>query len=50
MKEEAKCDQLMELFYRVYDELQKLQSQKSDFERRVQQLHEEKSTLMRKKR
>ena len=26
INEEAKCDQLMELFYRVYDELQKLQN------------------------
>lgn len=28
----------MELFYRVYEELQKLQAQKSEFDRRMQTL------------
>ena len=50
INEEAKCDQLMELFYRVYDELQKLQNQKNEFERRVSALHDEQNDLIRQQK
>ena len=50
INEEAKCDQLMELFYRVYDELQKLQNQKNEFERRISALHDEQNDLIRQQK
>ena len=40
----------MELFYRVYDELQKLSSQKNDFERKIQALQDEQNDLVRKQK
>ena len=41
LSEEHKCEQLMELFYHVYDELQKLHAQKKEFDRRMHVLQEE---------
>ena len=40
----------MELFYRVYDELQKLQVQKNEFDRRMQTLQDEQNDLIRQQK
>ena len=51
---EQKCEYLMELFYQVYDEMQKMQAQKHEFERRMQSffqlLQEEQNELLKQQK
>ena len=40
----------MELFYQVYDEMQKMQAQKHELERRMQLLQEEQNELLKQQK